>query len=375
MYEIRPLHANLFPSIGFVQFSIDPANPLQNLHRIKVELSKVEPDRHSLVILPELWATGCIHRKVEALEEKMSDALKGMAELSRQFSITIGGSLPEIIPKANGKVFNTLYIYSSGNCIGKIRKQHLNLARKEDTWFSTGDHQHPIRSSYGILGGCIGEDLMFPEVSKSMCQQGADILVVLSVWSEIEMDAWLVLNKARAVENQIYVVACNGMGGGGGESSYGRSLVVGPDGKVIIDAENVTGAFFTPIDWEKQFGLRKTYNRVARITYSPDNRKIVGHEEGVQEAIKRTLLGQKVICIDLQRKGLDTDTCFFIQKMRKKGDFLLVVLQGGSPIQAIDSNEVDMYAAMSSVDMVVYGSEVETHAFENNVDTMVVWSD
>ncbi len=384
MSDFMSLHANLFPSIGFIQFQITPADPKKNIHRVTTELSKVQPDLHSLVILPELWATGYAFRKMDILADQTEEILDRLSEIARQYSITFGGSLPEkVVEDGHYCLYNTFYFIGGGHIFGKIRKQYLFASTQEDMWFSAGGYQKAVTTPFGMIGGCICSDIRFPHVAHQFCQQGAQIFTVAAQWPESRIDHWCVLLKARAIENQTFLVACNGLGSCNGIQLGGNSLIIDPSGKVLINAKNREGAFFVPVNWKIQDEVRKNFNTVAPQRGPVDYcEKIADPEECIQLITRRTLFGQRVICVRLLRENLDVGLINFLQKNRKSCDYLVVVPETArlqeedvahSEAASKPPLDLSLLAALDCVDIVVDGAAECLAALENTVERVVLW--
>ena len=152
------------------------------------------------------------------------------------------GSVCEAVP-GQDKVYNTsVWINPKGEIAATYRKMHLfevQLGDKggvsETQWYMAGDT--PVVTDFAAfkMGLSVCFDLRFPELYRGYVQQGADILTVPSSFTRPTGEVhWEVLLKARAIENQCFVVAPNQVGVGAGQvQTYGHSMVVGPWGEVL----------------------------------------------------------------------------------------------------------------------------------------------
>ena len=84
-------------------------------------------------------------------------------------------------------------------------------------------------------------DVRFPELARSLALGGADALVVIAAWPTIRIDDWRLLTRARAVENQLYVIAANRAGTDGPTEFGGNSCILDPSGKEIATAGQEVG--------------------------------------------------------------------------------------------------------------------------------------
>ncbi len=366
------LHTNLFPSIGFIQLQVALGDPTKNVRRILEELSKVQPDLHSLVILPELWAMGPFYRKMDKYADQTDELLERLSEIASTYSIILGGTLPEKVER-NGEVtlFNTFYFIGGDQIYGKIRKQYLIPTNYEDKWFSAGGYQKTVTTPFGTIGGCVCNDIRFPDVVSDLCQQGSHVFTVAAQWPKSNIDQWCTLLKARAIENQTFLVACNVVGACNGMQFGGNSIVIDPTGKILLNANHDEGAYFIPVNWRMQEDVRKNFNTVA-MQRGPINYcdKIVTSDECIVNVTRRTLTGQKVICAHLKWKCLGDNLIDYLQKIRKSGDFLVIL---SNP--SLSSSNLSHLAALDCVDMVVNVNEDCLALLDKMADKIVYWSE
>jgi predicted amidohydrolase len=115
---------------------------------------------------------------------------------------------------------------------------------------------NPIRTSVGKLGMLICYDLRFPEMSRSLAAAGSEILVAPSAWvkGKSKEEHWITINKTRAIENGCYVIAPDQVG----NIYCGRSIVVDPFGKILLDMKKRQGIGIVNISLEKVKQTRKT---------------------------------------------------------------------------------------------------------------------
>ena len=107
----------------------------------------------------------------------------------------------------------------------------------------------PSKSTIGKIGMLICYDLRFPEMSRILASSGSEILIAPSAWvkGESKEEHWITINKTRAIENGCYVVAPDQVG----NIYCGRSLVVDPFGKIILDLKKKKGIGIVDIDLKK----------------------------------------------------------------------------------------------------------------------------
>ena len=92
-----------------------------------------------------------------------------------------------------------------------------------------------------------------------MLDRGAEFFLVTSAWPQPREEAWVLLNRARAVENLAYVLACNCAGEVGGKRYVGRSMIVDPSGVVLADGGSDEGIIVAEIDMGRVAELRREF--------------------------------------------------------------------------------------------------------------------
>ena len=215
-----------------VQFTIALGDPEANLRQVTEALRRLARDGVELAVLPEMWSCGFEYRKLNALAQRTPEIVEQLAALARELSMVIVGSLPE----AHGdKVFNTAYLLDRGTLAGSYRKMHLFSLMGEDRSLDSGDSFLVVDTSVGRIGVMICYDLRFPELARRLALEGAEIIVVPGEWPKPREEHWRTLLRARAMENQLFVVAANCCGVVGKLDFFGQSLVIGPKGEVLAE--------------------------------------------------------------------------------------------------------------------------------------------
>ena len=158
------------------------------------------------------------------------------------------------------RVYDTAVLISSkGNIISCYRKVHLYdaLGFKESIKLMAGNSiEQPSATSTGTIGIMICYDIRFPEMSRILAVQGAEILVAPSAWIQgvMKEEHWVTLLKARSIENGLYMVAPDQVG----NIFSGRSMVIDPFGSVILDMGNREGMEVVDIDISRVQSVRKS---------------------------------------------------------------------------------------------------------------------
>ncbi|MEV7795827.1 carbon-nitrogen family hydrolase [Streptomyces sp. NPDC087512] len=205
-----------------------------------------------LVVLPELWTTGAFafdtfDAHAEPVEGPTHEA---MAKAASDAGVWLhAGSVPERAP--DGRLYNTSLIFSpSGELAASYRKIHrFGFDKGEAVLMGAGHELVTVRLPETTLGVATCYDLRFPELFRGLVAAGAETLVVPAGWPERRRSHWSLLARARAVENQAFVLACATAGTHAGVPQSGHSVVVDPWGEVLAEAgadEEVLTVEFDP---------------------------------------------------------------------------------------------------------------------------------
>lgn len=215
-----------------VQFNIKLADIDANVEYVRNALARLADNGVQLAVLPEMWSCGFAYRELNELARRTPEVVEEMGRLSADYGMVLVGSLPE--PDGD-KVCNTAYVMDRGELAGKYRKIHLFSLMNEDRSFTGGDSWLVADTSVGRIGVFICYDLRFPELARRLAVEGAEILVVPGEWPKPRDEHWRALLRARAIENQLFVVAANCCGVMGKLDFFGSSLIVGPKGELLAE--------------------------------------------------------------------------------------------------------------------------------------------
>ena len=197
--------------------------------------------------------------ELASLAEKITgEFVTSISEVARKNSVQVVGTFYEKSPKAN-RVYDTSFLTDrNGRIVSKYRKIHLYdaLGFKESAKLYPGSSvARPIKTSVGKIGMMICYDLRFPEMSRMLASSGSEILIAPSAWVQGKMkeEHWITINKTRAIENGCYVVAPDQVG----NIYCGRSLIVDPFGKILLDMKKREGIGMADLSLDQVKQVRK----------------------------------------------------------------------------------------------------------------------
>ena len=233
------------------------ADKLENIQHARDMIRRaVNEHKADLVVLPECWnspySTASFPVYAEPVpnmgglpDVQSSPSSQMLVDIAKELKVWIvGGSYPE--RDVSGRLFNTcLVINPEGAIVGKHRKVHLfdidvpgKITFKASDSLSAGDSVTVVETPWGNLGVGICYDIRFPELALIMRQRGCKMLIYPGAFNMVTGPAhWELLQRARAVDNQVYVAACSPSRiEGSGYVAWGHSTVVNPWGEVIVKA-------------------------------------------------------------------------------------------------------------------------------------------
>ena len=238
---MNPIHA------ATIQFNVQQGDVDANLAYVRAALHRVSAQGANLAVLPEMWSSGFAYRNLNELATRTQGIVEELLELSRKLKLVIVGSMPE----PNGdKVFNTVHVIDNGTLAGVYRKIHLFSLLGEDRSFSGGDSWLLADTSLGKVGVIICYDLRFPELSRRLAVEGAQVICVPAEWPKPRQEHWRTLLRARAIENQLFVVSCNTCGMVGKLDFFGMSMIIGPKGELLAEAGENEGEVIADLDMQ-----------------------------------------------------------------------------------------------------------------------------
>lgn len=185
-----------------------------------------------LIVLPEMFATGFSMNTVLLAQTENGRIASWMREKSEQTNAVVIGS---VIIEDDGKYFNRLYAaYPDGN-LKKYDKRHLFRMGLENQFFSAGMERLFIDVEGWRIMPLVCYDLRFPVWARN--QNEYDLLIYIANWPASRRKQWKTLLKARAIENQVYLLAVNRIGTDGNDIQYtGDSRIISPIGENIVKA-------------------------------------------------------------------------------------------------------------------------------------------
>jgi omega-amidase len=223
-------------TISLGQFDVELGRPAENLTQVAVMTAEAARRGSDIVVFPELWSTGYDLENAATHSTAIDQGIfTEVAALARKHEIHVLGSCLSVLRP--GKFGNTAVLFGpGGQVLADYSKIHLFRLMDEEQHLTAGDHLALVDTMWGKTGLAICYDLRFPELFRAYALGGARIVFLPSEWPHPRLAHWQTLLRARAIENQMYIVACNRVGMSKEVNFFGHSCVIDPWGESIIES-------------------------------------------------------------------------------------------------------------------------------------------
>lgn len=256
--------------VALIQLRCDSAEPKSARVERAVAMVREAAKNADLVVLPELWVT-CAFDLPSARSgaERIDGTLVSeLSVLAAELGIWLhGGTFPELVDEQTRH--NTSVLFDpQGDLVASYRKIHLfGFAEGERTVMSGGEDLIVIDTPLGTTGLATCYDLRFPELFRALTENGATAFLVSSGWPLSRIEHWNILTRARAIEDQAWVIACNEVGTQGAEGVVlgGHSVVIDPRGVVVAQAGETEEILYAEIDPGEPGRWREAFPALADI--------------------------------------------------------------------------------------------------------------
>jgi len=223
--------------IGIAQIECTAGDVSSNSLKIVSYIEEAKESGIDVVVFPEMADTGYDMAAIRETASSWSEApFITIQQAARKAKIHVICGLSE---KEQQTIYNTTVVFGpDGTVIGKYRKSHLaSYAPLHEDKCITPGHSLQLVNIGGMKWGLmICYDLRFPEISRTLTLQGADVLLLCSAWPFPRLTHWNTLIQARAIENQTYFIAANRIGTDNSVTFCGSSRIVDPYGVIVSSA-------------------------------------------------------------------------------------------------------------------------------------------
>ncbi len=239
----------------------DPAYNHKHVRELFAEAMAKNP-RPDVVVLPEDWSCGfsdvMFHEMEKHVEPENGPSVTVLCALAAQYQVwVVAGSIGTL--HKDGAMRNTTFLINrSGEIIGDYSKMHLYSDMDEDCKLMHGEKMDVFDTEVGRFGLMICYDIRFCELARSYAVAGAQAVIVTSDFPDPRVNHWRTLLTARAIENQMFIIACNRVGASPMGTYCGHSIIIDPWGEVIAEGGRDEEIICGSVDFAKIDEIRGT---------------------------------------------------------------------------------------------------------------------
>ena len=247
-------------SFTLVQTQLHWEDKDANLQMLEQKINAIKQPTH-VVVLPEMFSTG-FSMKPEQLAETMDGpTLQWMKNVAATKKVILTGS---VIIEENGNYYNRLVWMLPNGLYGYYDKRHLFAYGEEDKHYASGSKRLIASVNGWKVNLMVCYDLRFPVWARQQFDEDRnfeyDVLIYVANWPERRNTAWKSLLRARAIENQCYVIGVNRVGNDGNEIYHsGDSTVIDPLGEILYEKAHDEDIFTIQLKKERLNEIRQKF--------------------------------------------------------------------------------------------------------------------
>lgn len=228
-------------TVAIVQMKPKLGEPEENLVKMSEMISKIaSQQRIDLIVFPELVTSGneLGLRFTELAQRVPGPTINLIAQRANDYGIYVAFGMVTK-DKVESVLYNSaILVGPEGELVDVYNKVHLR--GEERMAFREGFKLPVAETDIGTIGLMLGYDLAYPEVSRSLALEGAELLCVMANWEAANIDEWKTYLRARAYENSVFIAGVNRVGEDVTLSFGGDSMLVGPRGEIFASLQDET---------------------------------------------------------------------------------------------------------------------------------------
>lgn len=248
--------------IAGIQLDIAWENKQANHAKVRALVAAAKLASGTLVLLPEMFSTGFSMNADSIAEGTARETERFLEALAKEFDVTVMGGVVNMGSDGRGRN-QSLAVAPDGSTLARYAKIHPFSFGEETKHYAGGTEVVLFQHAGFEVAPFVCYDLRFPEIFRAAAKRGAQLLTVIANWPQPREEHWLALLKARAIENQAYVVGVNRCGRDPKLAYSGRSQVIGPKGEILADAGTSEGVLQAEIELGPLLEWRKAFPALA----------------------------------------------------------------------------------------------------------------
>ncbi|MCY3021041.1 MAG: carbon-nitrogen family hydrolase [Planctomycetota bacterium] len=245
-------------NVACVQLNTAWESKPANHAKVETLLAVAEVPAGSLVLLPEMFATGFSMNVAALTDSYTHETERFLARLASRFGVHVLGGLVTTGADAKGRN-EAVAVGPDGRELARYCKLHPFSYAGENSRYTPGSNVVTFPWREFTVAPFICYDLRFPEVFRHAVKRGAQLFAVLANWPAPREEHWVALLKARAIETQAFGAGVNRCGRDPAHSYSGRSMVVDPRGVVLADAGDRETVISADVDLNSLLAYRREF--------------------------------------------------------------------------------------------------------------------
>ena len=231
------------PLVNVIVLQLDIAweNKTANFDKVRRLLKEAQPETGSLVVLPEMFATGFTMNTAAMADPHGGETEQFLASAAKEFGVCLVAGAP--MRGRDGRARNKALVFSpSGELLAFYAKMRPFTPGGESEHYAAGAHPVVFHWQDWTISPFVCYDLRFPEIFReATAVHQPHLFTVIANWPVKRIHHWVRLLQARAIENQAYVVGVNRIGRDPQHVYTGRSVIVDHHGEILADAHDCEG--------------------------------------------------------------------------------------------------------------------------------------
>lgn len=251
--------------IAVVQHDIVWCDREANFDRLAPRIARAAEHEADLVLLSETFSTGFAVEDERFAEPEDGPSSQFLRKMALEHGLWVGGSCPEVpaLPSVDGSASdprpaNTFVLAGADGTVHRYRKIHPFTFGGEDRHVRAGDELVTVNVDGVRISMFVCYDLRFSDEFWNVARE-TDVYLIPANWPSTRREHWMTLLRARAIENQAYVVGCNRVGEGGGLVYGGDSCVIGPFGEELAVASDQEEILYADVTAQEVARIRDRF--------------------------------------------------------------------------------------------------------------------
>lgn len=242
--------------ITLLQTDIAWNDTQENIRRVERLLN--DAPASDVYVLPEMWNTGFLTQpETSFLEEDCKKALRFMKAQAARHDAAMAGSVAVVDDK--GGLHNRFYFVLPDGSVNHYDKHHLFTMGGEHKFYEAGCRITEVEWRGVVFRLSVCYDLRFPVWLRNNARRPYDVLLCVASWPRVRQQVWDILLRARAIENQCFVVGANRVGDDPSLSYAGGSMVVDAKGREVVKLGCGAEASTIDLDMEALCNFRRLF--------------------------------------------------------------------------------------------------------------------